>query len=312
MNELDRMAADAKTALSQTMPTTAKIRERGDKRRAKRRRRNRIGLLAAGVVAAVGVTTGIASLWPEQSANVVAGEAGQSPVTTTRAPAVELIIVPDVIGLQVEEAVVILETRGLGGLVGADGGIPPSQGWGRIISTDPPAGAEVDPGTIILIGVGPPPRTGGNLEEPAFSGDTWELIVGEDANGDSGTFKVCHAFFPADEPPTQANGLDTSGCSDWPSATHRDVIIVDAVSALRTADAVVLFVDLGVVPVETVVALLADGTGLEVTPFTMPQSRKQFAVIEIPDNAAAIALQAIGPDGTVLDTRDITDRGGGE
>ena len=144
--------------------------------------------------------------------------------------------------------------------------------------------------------------TGGNLDEPAFSGDNWELTVGEEANGDSGAFKVCHKFVPADDPETEVNGLGTSGCTDWPSATQPDAVIIDAVVAIRTIDSVVVFVDLGTVPVETVVAVLEDGSRVDVSPFRMPQSLKQFAVIELPGSAVTVTLEAIGADGTVLDT----------
>jgi hypothetical protein len=148
-------------------------------------------------------------------------------------------------------------------------------------------------------------NSGGNLEEPAFSGENWDLIVGEGANGDSGTFKVCHQFVPADEPQTEANGLGTSGCSVWPSATQPDAVIIDALIAIRTASSVVVFVDLGTVPIATVSALLDDGSRVDVSPFTMPQSRKQFAVIELPGGTASATLQAIGNDGTILEADEL-------
>ena len=146
----------------------------------------------------------------------------------------------------------------------------------------------------------------GNLEEPAFSGDGWELIVGEDSNGESGTFKVCHQFVPADGLLAEREtAFGPSGCSDWPSVLQPDVIIVDAVVAIDDADSVVIFVDLGTVPITSLVALLADGTQRDVTPFTMPQSRKQFAVVELPGGSTAVSLEAIGASGQILDTNEV-------
>ena len=147
---------------------------------------------------------------------------------------------------------------------------------------------------------------GGDLDEPAFSGDNWELIVGEAANGDSGTFKVCHTFVPADDPETEVNGLGTSGCSNWPSATQPDAVILDAVVAIRSADSVVVFVDLGSEPVEAVAVVLEDGSRFDVSPFVMPQSRKQFAVIDLPGGAAVATVEAIGAGGAVLDSNGVT------
>ena len=147
---------------------------------------------------------------------------------------------------------------------------------------------------------------GGWLHEPAFSGDEWQLAVGEEANGASGTFKVCHTFLATGEPPTQGNGLGTAGCSDWPSTIQPEVVIVHAAPAILTDDLVVVFIDLGTVPVETIVALHEDGSRADVTPFTMPRSLKQFAVLELPGGAATVTIQAVGNDGTILDSRDLT------
>jgi hypothetical protein len=147
--------------------------------------------------------------------------------------------------------------------------------------------------------------SGGNLDEPAFAGDNWELTVGEAANGDTNTFKVCHKFVPADEPETEANGLGTAGCSDWPSATQPDAIIIDAVVAIHNDVSAVVFVDLGTVPVDVVAAVFEDGSRMEVDPFVMPQSGKQFAVVELPGGTAAVSLEAIGSDGAILDTDEV-------
>ncbi len=146
----------------------------------------------------------------------------------------------------------------------------------------------------------------GNLAEPAFSGDGWQLTVGEGVNGDTGTFKVCHTFGPGEEGAPQDGGSVVSGCSDWPSANQPDVVIVHAQPGIVFDDRVVLFVDLGTVPVDRIIISQEDGSAVEVAPFVMPRSHKQFAVVELPAGPTDVTIDAVAGDGTILDTRDLS------
>jgi hypothetical protein len=143
----------------------------------------------------------------------------------------------------------------------------------------------------------------GNLETPPYAGDGWQLIVGEEANGDSGSFKVCHKWAPTDEAPNEANGFGPSGCVTWPDDAT-ETIIMDAISfnTPHGSESALVFVDLTAEPVDTVVAILDDGSQVETAPFVMPQTSKQFAVLELPVGTSAAEIQLL-KDGDVVESR---------
>lgn len=145
----------------------------------------------------------------------------------------------------------------------------------------------------------------GTFPDPAFSGDTWKLTVGEAANGDTGTYKVCHSFEPL-VGAHMANGLGTAGCGDWP-AGERDKAIINLVPAVDTEDGVVLFVDLTTEPVATV-SVVPDGRRpVNVKPYLMPKSGKQFAVVELPSAVRTATVRLLDTDGTVMEQQVIND-----
>lgn len=153
----------------------------------------------------------------------------------------------------------------------------------------------------------------GMLAEPTFTGettwdgDTWALNVGEAANDDLGTvFKVCHTFSPV-EGATDGNGYGTSGCEVVSIHDEPDSVFVEIVPAIEAPDEVVVFVDMSTTPVATVSALLDDGSTVDVTPFRMPLSGKQFATIEIPDTARRVTVRAIDEAGNVIESQTLTD-----
>ena len=143
----------------------------------------------------------------------------------------------------------------------------------------------------------------GILDAPPFSGEHWQFIVGEDANGDTGTYKVCHRFAPAGEP-TDGNGVGPSGCVTWPPTAPVDRIILDAV-AVETADGTLLFLDLSSTPFDVVSTMAQGGERISVEPFRLPQSGKQFAVVELPTGTRSVTVRLLGRDGDVIEQRSM-------
>lgn len=144
---------------------------------------------------------------------------------------------------------------------------------------------------------------GGNLDEPPFSGNGWQLIVGEEANGENATsWKVCHKFAPG-EGPKEANGFGPSGCVTWPNDAT-DTIIMDAIPLTTPDGQDLLFVDLTGEQFDTVSVVLDDSSTIEVAPFAMPGSGKQFAVVELPAGANTANVQLLS-DGTVIEDRTV-------
>ena len=143
----------------------------------------------------------------------------------------------------------------------------------------------------------------GMLDAPPYAGDGWQLIVGEEANPDSGTWKVCHRWGPSDEPATDANGFGPAGCVNWPDDAT-DTIIMDAIAFTTPYgnETDLLFVDLTADAVDTVVVTLEDGSTIDTVPFVMPQSGKQFAVLELPAGVRAIEVRLL-ENGEVVESR---------
>ncbi|MEX1005439.1 MAG: hypothetical protein WD156_08725 [Acidimicrobiia bacterium] len=143
----------------------------------------------------------------------------------------------------------------------------------------------------------------GNLDEPPFSGDGWQLIVGQEANNELATsWKVCHKFSP-DEGPDEANGFGPSGCVTWPDDAT-DTIIMDAIAFTTPDGQHLLFVDLTGELFDTVSVVLDDSPTVEVAPFAIPGSGKQFAVIELPAGADTAEVQLLN-DGEVIERRGL-------
>lgn len=148
---------------------------------------------------------------------------------------------------------------------------------------------------------------GGNLPDPAFGGQTWELVVGEESNGGNGTFKVCHSFRTPNLTPTDGNGLGGAGCDTSPEDAPAGAVIADATAAVATPTGVVILVDLTTAPVAEVVMTTDTGEVLRFTPFVMPQSGEQFVAAEVLGKATSVQVDALDPQGTILESRTVTD-----
>lgn len=148
---------------------------------------------------------------------------------------------------------------------------------------------------------------GGNLPDAAFEGETWELVVGEESNGGDGTFKVCHSFRTPNLTPADGNGLGGAGCETSPADAPAGAVIVDAAAAIATPTGVVILVDLTTAPVGEVVLTADTGEVFTITPFVMPQSGERFVAAEMPGTPASVSVDALDPDGVLLDSRVITD-----
>lgn len=148
----------------------------------------------------------------------------------------------------------------------------------------------------------------GVFSDPAFSGDTWKLTVGEEANGDIGTYKVCHVF-ERREGANMGNGFGVSGCGDWgPKGTAaRGSAFIDVVPAIDTGEEVVLFVDLTPKPVAKVVVVPDEGERVSVRPYRMPQTGKQYVVAELPKRATSAVVRLLDSDGRLIESREVGD-----
>lgn len=142
----------------------------------------------------------------------------------------------------------------------------------------------------------------GTLDPSPISGDSWQLILGEGENGTTGTYKVCHGFAPA-EGPEDGNGFGPSGCVTWPPDAPPDGVILDAVP-VETSDGMVLFLDLSDKSFDTVSTITDAGETIETEPFRMPQSGKQFAVVELPGGTDSVKVEILG-NGVVIETRKV-------
>lgn len=146
----------------------------------------------------------------------------------------------------------------------------------------------------------------GELPDPAFHGETWNLRVGESRNGaGSDTFKVCHAF-ERRAGANMGNGFGVAGCETLPSDKIRPVII-DVIPAVHEGQVIALFVNLTTVPVAKVSVTPDRGPTVEVRPYVLPQTRKQFAVAEVPDDVRTAKVLLFDFDGKVIERRTVND-----
>lgn len=146
----------------------------------------------------------------------------------------------------------------------------------------------------------------GTFPEPAFTGQSWKLTVGEERNGVAGeTYKVCYVF-ERRVGANMGNGLGTAGCRNWPSDINTPVI-TDLVPVIDTPTGVVLFIDLSTRPVAKLQVEPDGAQAVDVRPYVMPQTRKQFAAAELPEGARRATVRAIDHDGNVIATRRIND-----
>lgn len=143
----------------------------------------------------------------------------------------------------------------------------------------------------------PTVEPGGPFQAVPFTGDTWQFTVSEGANPSSGTYKVCHRFDPPGVT-TDASAIGTSGCDTWP--TDDPGYLVGVERALWTDTGVVLLVDLTHNPVDRV-TITGAGVDEAITPYALPGSGKQFAVVEVPDTSAGLTVEAVDASGSVLD-----------
>lgn len=147
---------------------------------------------------------------------------------------------------------------------------------------------------------------GRNLPTPPFSGETWELTVGEESNGD-GTYKVCRAFWPAGAPANDGNGLGGGGCETSPVEVPEGQVISDVVPAVRTEKGIVLLVDLTKRPVTKVVIETDGGESFEIAPFAMPDSGEQFVAVELPGDTTEVSVSAFDTEGHFIDGQSLKD-----
>jgi hypothetical protein len=145
---------------------------------------------------------------------------------------------------------------------------------------------------------------GGNLDPAPFSGDGWQLIVGEEANDEAGTsYKVCHTFAPA-EGLDETTGFGPSGCVTWPEDAPTDSTFIDVVP-VGTPEGTVLFVDLSTGGFDVISTTTDGGETIEVEPFTMQGSGKRFAVVELPAGTRSATVALLDGDGAVVESRTV-------
>ncbi|HEV2070209.1 MAG TPA: hypothetical protein VGR26_10480 [Acidimicrobiales bacterium] len=147
---------------------------------------------------------------------------------------------------------------------------------------------------------------GGNLPTPPFSGETWQLTVGEDSNGD-GTYKVCRGFWPAGAPANDGNGLGGGDCETSPVEVPEGKVVSDVVPGVRTETGIVLLVDLTKRPVTKVVIETDRGESFEIAPFAMPDSGEQFVAVELPGDTTGVSVSAFDTEGRVIDGQSLKD-----
>ena len=144
----------------------------------------------------------------------------------------------------------------------------------------------------------------GPFEAIPFSGETWQFSVSEGPNPPTDTYKVCYTFI-APGVQTEASGLGASGCGNaWTSDPdhYTDSYLVSVGPAIEIVGGIVLLVDLSPNPVANVRIVRSSGEVTDVIPFRTPGSGKQFAVVELPHDAAPIRVELVDETGTVLDS----------
>lgn len=142
----------------------------------------------------------------------------------------------------------------------------------------------------------------GEVEPAEFSGDGWQLIVGQSPNGENATsYKICYVFQPPER--TEANGFGPTGCVIWPDDAT-DTIIMDAIPFATPGGKPLLFVDLTSETIDTVSVVLDEGSTVEVAPYALPGMGKQYAVVELPSGVTTADIRLIR-DGAVVESRTV-------
>jgi hypothetical protein len=169
--------------------------------------------------------------------------------------------------------------------------------------------------TATIVVVGASVAIGGSFQgtmEPAeFSGDGWQLIVGQAPNpkgpepdpATAENWKVCHSWAPGAGTATDANGFGPSGCVTWPDDAT-ETIIMDSVWFETPDGKPLVFVDLTSEDFDTVSAVFDNGSTVDVAPFVMPTTQKKFAVVEVPAGASSADVRILD-DGTLLESRTV-------
>ena len=143
----------------------------------------------------------------------------------------------------------------------------------------------------------------GGFEAVPFSGETWRFTVSEEINPSAGTYEVCFGLDPVGEA-SETSAVGSPWCDDWPKSDPRIAPYLLGVHyALPSDTSFVIVVELNDQPVDRV-AITGEDIDETVTPFTLPGSGKQFAVVEVPQSDGTIAIAALDQQGAVLDQQE--------
>lgn len=187
-------------------------------------------------------------------------------------------------------AVVLVVFGGLSLLIGGGGSVV---GELATTPTSPPAADTSVPSV----------NEDGLFKAVPFTGETWQFTVTEEMNPSLGTYEVCFGLDPVGGALNEG-AFGSPWCDDWPKSDSRLAAYLMGVHHTAPSDtSVVLVVELNDQPVDQV-TIGGDGIDETVTPFVLPGSGKQFAVVEVPQTAGMLTVEALDQTGTVLDQQD--------
>lgn len=186
-------------------------------------------------------------------------------------------------------AVVMALFGGVSLVTGGDGGddvaneqLPPSEA--------PPA---PDPSV-------PAANSDGWLEATPFSGPSWQFTVTEQANPSDATYEVCFAVHPV-KGSSDAPAVGPPWCDSWPKSDPRiGRYLLGVHHGMVSPTSYVMVVELNDQPVDRVAVSGIDVHEV-VTPFALPGSGKQFAVVEVPQSNGTVSVSALDQTGAELD-----------
>lgn len=143
----------------------------------------------------------------------------------------------------------------------------------------------------------------GDFEDVPFNGETWQFTVTEEINSSVGTNEVCFSLEPLGAAANTAV-VGPPWCDDWPKSDPRIAPYLLGVHyGLPSNTSFVIVVELNDQPVDRI-TVTGDGVDETVTPFTLPGSGKQFAVVEVPQSDGTITVAALDQTGAVLDQQE--------